>query len=351
MAGAGSKLNKTLTHGAAYLNMVAGMSQNRRSRRRGPTAAQRRAAEARAAEARAEQELRTESWRTLSNEIHAWRDLAGTDPQTQEELISPVMVDAIVTSAMGERRAPNAQATSNHPGADLRPADRSIQDVGIRAAMSGRVLFAGKFNSLLGEAIFVGADNGEIHVYGHLQDLDNDGVRNLEMGQRVHQGQQIGIMGRSGNTTGRCLHFVIRRAPQANETPEAYFQRVLESEDLGGIDMESAENVEAMVSAAMLQAEASQSRDRQLRNYHNYELVDAVVDGRRFAVNAFIPSHPAPVRTPDIQVAEAGLAEAGVREGHSVSQTVLNALRSVMTNFPLPIPHGGGSQSVGLDQR
>lgn len=272
-----------------------------------PTAAERRAEarreaaeRARQAAIRAEQEreaaLRRASWTSLANEIHAWRDEIGPNPQSDEQLISPVMVDCIVSSERGEREQPNMLATRNHPGADMRPVNRDEPHVGIRAAMSGRVLFAGRFNSLLGNAVFIGAANGDIHIYGHLNSIDG-----LQPGQRITQGQPIGEMGTSGNTTARCLHFVIRRQP-GDALPN------------GPIPYNPGTDMEADALGELIQRVQTQApREERVRDFFQYELVDAMIDGEPLKLNTLVRSRPAPDRSTPVIAAAASLAQTGVQ--------------------------------------
>jgi len=92
--------------------------------------------------------------------------------------------------------------SSYHPGIDL----AGSEGVPIVAANGGRVIFAG-WNGF-GYGYMVALIHGPtMTVYGHLS------VVQVSCGQDVAAGQQIGLMGSSGQSTGPHLHFEIRGAP------------------------------------------------------------------------------------------------------------------------------------------
>ena len=74
----------------------------------------------------------------------------------------------------------------------------------IIAADTGTVIFAGCISSGYGCHIIVDHGNGYRTLYGHLSRIA------VSPGQVVSQGQQIGTMGSTGNSTGTHLHFEIR---------------------------------------------------------------------------------------------------------------------------------------------
>lgn len=53
-------------------------------------------------------------------------------------------------------------------------------------------------------AVYIGADDGTINWYGHMK---NGSLTSKRMGDRVAQGEFLGIVGSSGNSTGPHLHF------------------------------------------------------------------------------------------------------------------------------------------------
>ncbi len=74
----------------------------------------------------------------------------------------------------------------------------------IYAADSGYVIYAGWDNSGYGNMIEINHGNGFITLYAHMSKLY------VAVGDEVTQGQQIGEMGSSGNSTGPHLHFEVR---------------------------------------------------------------------------------------------------------------------------------------------
>jgi len=76
---------------------------------------------------------------------------------------------------------------------------------GILSADTGTVTFAGCLNWGYGCHIMVDHGNGYQTLYAHLSSIS------VSAGQAVSQGQQIGVMGSTGRSTGAHLHFEIRQ--------------------------------------------------------------------------------------------------------------------------------------------
>lgn len=75
----------------------------------------------------------------------------------------------------------------------------------ILAADSGTVMVAGwPDNSGYGNRVVINHGNGFITLYGHMSRID------VKPGQTVKRGDQLGIMGSTGRSTGTHLHFEIR---------------------------------------------------------------------------------------------------------------------------------------------
>ncbi|MCL4374517.1 M23 family metallopeptidase [Patescibacteria group bacterium] len=72
------------------------------------------------------------------------------------------------------------------------------------ASDNGTVSYAGCINYGYGCHIIIDHDNGYQTLYGHLSSIG------VSIGQSVGQGQQIGVMGSTGRSTGTHLHFEIR---------------------------------------------------------------------------------------------------------------------------------------------
>lgn len=75
----------------------------------------------------------------------------------------------------------------------------------IVAAQSGTVITAGWNGGGYGNYVIIDHGNGYKTLYGHM--LNNSIV--VKPGQRVNQGQKLGIMGSTGRSTGTHLHFEV----------------------------------------------------------------------------------------------------------------------------------------------
>ncbi|MEH7386151.1 M23 family metallopeptidase [Bacillus sp. JJ1521] len=87
---------------------------------------------------------------------------------------------------------------SLHKGIDIaRPSNYAI-----KAADNGTVVEAG-YDGGFGNKIVINHNNGMKTVYAHMSSI------NVSVGQTVSKGQQIGVMGSTGNSTGTHLHFEV----------------------------------------------------------------------------------------------------------------------------------------------
>lgn len=85
-----------------------------------------------------------------------------------------------------------------HKGIDIaRPSNYNIL-----AADNGKVTFAGTSGGY-GNMVRINHNNGMETLYAHLRSID------VRVGQTVTQGQKIGVMGSTGNSTGIHLHFEV----------------------------------------------------------------------------------------------------------------------------------------------
>jgi murein DD-endopeptidase MepM/ murein hydrolase activator NlpD len=75
----------------------------------------------------------------------------------------------------------------------------------IIASDKGTVIYAGCIPTGYGCHVMVDHGNGYQTLYGHMS------VISVNVGQVVDQGQQLGIMGSTGNSTGPHCHFEIRQ--------------------------------------------------------------------------------------------------------------------------------------------
>lgn len=110
--------------------------------------------------------------------------------------------DGIFTSGFGNRDS--FRPGDNHPGIDI--ANRAA-NVPIWAAADG-VVIQSYYSSSYGNVIFIAHSiNGQTYttVYAHME------ARLVGSGATVSKGQQIGIMGSTGDSTGKHLHFELHR--------------------------------------------------------------------------------------------------------------------------------------------
>lgn len=111
-------------------------------------------------------------------------------------LIKPI--EGTITSGFGEREQTEI-ISAFHQGIDIGAATGTI----IHAAMEGTVVaasYAGDYGN------HIKIQNGEVlNVYAHCSEL------NVQVGDYVVQGQEIGKVGATGKVTGPHLHFEFRR--------------------------------------------------------------------------------------------------------------------------------------------
>ncbi|MFF7655900.1 M23 family metallopeptidase [Streptomyces sp. NPDC007983] len=88
----------------------------------------------------------------------------------------------------------------------------------VRAVHTGVVVKAGPYGGgdgpAYGNAIVIKHDDRTYSQYAHLSRID------VRIGQSVTTGQQIGLSGNTGNTTGPHLHFEIRTTPDYGSAVE-----------------------------------------------------------------------------------------------------------------------------------
>lgn len=95
-----------------------------------------------------------------------------------------------------------ARFDGNHKGIDIARTDRSTSPP-IYAAESGKVVTAGMNSGGYGNWVIIDHGGGLKTLYAHLASL------NVSSGQSVSRGEQIGVMGQTGYSTGIHLHFEV----------------------------------------------------------------------------------------------------------------------------------------------
>lgn len=117
----------------------------------------------------------------------------------------------LVSSPFGRRRDPINGGMAMHSGIDI-PGRNGTP---IHASAAGTVRFAGPAGGY-GTMIEIDHGGGMVTRYGHLS------RRLVATGDRVTQGETIGLMGSTGRSTGSHLHFEVRMNG-APVPPSGYF--------------------------------------------------------------------------------------------------------------------------------
>lgn len=118
----------------------------------------------------------------------------------QKGFINPIDGNLTVSSDFGPRSSPTSGAPDNHTGIDIpKPAGTPI-----RAAKAGTVSVSRSDSGGYGNWVEIKHEDGSSTRYAHMS------KRGVEQGSRVEQGQTIGTVGSTGNSTGNHLHFEYR---------------------------------------------------------------------------------------------------------------------------------------------
>jgi peptidoglycan hydrolase-like protein with peptidoglycan-binding domain len=113
-------------------------------------------------------------------------------PQLSVHFVWPVV--GIVGSPFGPR------GDAFHPGIDI----EAVIGAPVHAAASGKVRFAGWNAGGYGNLVTVKIGGGVTTMYAHLSEVD------VHAGEVVTAGQQLGLVGATGEATGPHLHFEVR---------------------------------------------------------------------------------------------------------------------------------------------
>jgi len=122
----------------------------------------------------------------------------------REDFWFPRMVwpveSVVVSSGFGYRSPSCGNCSVNHQGTDFTPG----LGTQIFSVMEGVVEFSGPGSSF-GTHVIVVHPNGWKTLYAHMVPASNT----VSAGEKVSQGQTIGLVGNSGTSTGAHLHFEI----------------------------------------------------------------------------------------------------------------------------------------------
>ena len=123
---------------------------------------------------------------------------SGAAAYSTGSFIFPVASYTYISSRFGERIHPITGELKNHNGMDI----ASNMGTTVYAADGGRVVLAEWYGGY-GNCIMIEHGNGYKTLYGHLS------VISVKNGQTVNQGETIGQVGSTGNSTGPHLHFEV----------------------------------------------------------------------------------------------------------------------------------------------
>ena len=135
--------------------------------------------------------------------------------------IFPVATHSYISSRFGERIHPITGELKNHNGMDI----AANSGTAVYAADGGKVVLAEWYGGY-GNCIMIEHGNGYKTLYGHLSYI---GVKN---GQYVNQGDTIGQVGSTGNSTGPHLHFEVY-SNGSRIDPEQFYSGLNISADAG----------------------------------------------------------------------------------------------------------------------
>lgn len=105
-------------------------------------------------------------------------------------------VEGEISSAYGMREHPLTEQFKKHRGIDIAAAEGTA----FYAAEMGRVTFAGAAGSY-GNMVELLHIDGSVSRYAHAS------VLNVQVGQRIHKGEVLGLVGATGAVTGAHLHY------------------------------------------------------------------------------------------------------------------------------------------------
>jgi murein DD-endopeptidase MepM/ murein hydrolase activator NlpD len=175
-----------------------------------------------------------------------------TGKSAKKFLVRKPVPTAIMRSGFGSRRHPILGYTKMHTGVDW----AAPMGTPIYASGNGMIEKAG-WESGYGKYIRIKHNNGYETAYGHMTAF----ARGMEPGARVRQGQVIGFVGSTGESTGAHVHYEILVNgrfvdPMRIKLPRG---RVLEGTVLTGFEKER-DRIEGMMNQPGARAVQSASR-------------------------------------------------------------------------------------------
>lgn len=116
--------------------------------------------------------------------------------------------DAVVTSGFGGRSATKTSegySSTNHDGIDI---GGSVNGQAADSIGGGKVIAVGYDENGYGNYVEVDHGNGYTSLYGHLQKAT------VKQGDTISAGQQVGVIGSTGNSSGPHLHLRVHKNGQ-----------------------------------------------------------------------------------------------------------------------------------------
>ncbi|MEV4449337.1 M23 family metallopeptidase [Streptomyces mirabilis] len=176
-------------------------------------AAQQRAADEAAARKKAEEAARKRAAKEAKKEREAKERAArAAERKRLNTFVLPITGSYIST---GYKTGGSLWSSGSHTGVDFHAASGTS----VHAVGSGTVVTAG-WGGAYGNQIVLKMHDGTYTMYGHLSSIG------VSVGQTVTPGQQIGLSGSTGNTTGPHLHFEARTTAEygSDMDPVAYLR-------------------------------------------------------------------------------------------------------------------------------
>ncbi|MEU4089995.1 M23 family metallopeptidase [Streptomyces aureus] len=175
--------------------------------------AQQRAADEAAARKQAEQTARKEAAEQASK-LREAKERAAREAERKRlnTFVMPITGSYVST---GYKASSSLWSSGSHTGVDFHAASGTS----VHAVGAGTVVTAG-WGGAYGNQVVIKMHDGTYTMYGHLSSIG------VSVGQAVTPGQQIGLSGDTGNTTGPHLHFEARTTAEygSDMDPVAYLR-------------------------------------------------------------------------------------------------------------------------------
>ncbi|MER6271846.1 M23 family metallopeptidase [Streptomyces sp900105755] len=173
-------------------------------------AAQKAVAERKAAEEAARKKAAEQAKKERAAKARAARE---AERKRLNTFVAPIS-DSYVST--GYKTGGSLWSSGAHTGIDFHAASGTV----VHAVGTGTVVSTG-WGGAYGNEIVIKMADGMYTQYGHLSSIG------VSVGQQVTPGQQIGLSGATGNTTGPHLHFEARTTPEygSDVDPVAYLRK------------------------------------------------------------------------------------------------------------------------------